>query len=142
MIQRERERYMGEQTLIVIKPDAFERKLTGQILSRFENKGFLIRELKSYIFSKEKAEEFYFVHRNKPFFSELVSFISSSKVVACILEGENAINTVRILIGSTRSFDAQPGTIRGDYGLGITNNIIHASDSYESFIKESKVIFK
>ncbi|HEX5892154.1 MAG TPA: nucleoside-diphosphate kinase [Nitrososphaeraceae archaeon] len=133
---------MGEQTLIVIKPDAFERKLTGQILSRFENKGFLIRELKSYIFSKEKAEEFYSVHRNKPFFSELVSFISSSKVVACILEGENAINTVRILIGSTRSFDAQPGTIRGDYGLGITNNIIHASDSYESFIKESKVIFK
>jgi len=142
MIQPERERYMGEQTLIVIKPDAFERKLTGQILSRFENKGFLIRELKSYIFSKEKAEEFYSVHRNKPFFSELVSFISSSKVVACILEGENAINTVRILIGSTRSFDAQPGTIRGDYGLGITNNIIHASDSYESFIKESKVIFK
>jgi nucleoside-diphosphate kinase len=133
---------MSEQTLIVIKPDAFERKLTGQILSRFENKGFLIRELKSYIFSKEKAEEFYSVHRNKPFFSELVSFISSSKVVACILEGENAINTVRILIGSTRSFDAQPGTIRGDYGLGITNNIIHASDSYESFIKEFKIIFK
>jgi nucleoside-diphosphate kinase len=133
---------MSEQTLIVIKPDAFERKLTGQILSRFENKGFTIRELKSYIFTKEKAEEFYSVHKNKPFFTELVSFISSSKVVACILEGENAINTVRILIGSTRSFDAQPGTIRGDYGLGITNNIIHASDSYESFIKESKVIFK
>jgi nucleoside-diphosphate kinase len=133
---------MNEQTLIVIKPDAFERKLTGKILSRFENKGFLIRELKSYIFTKEKAEEFYSVHKNKPFFSELVSFISSSKVVACILEGENAINSVRLLIGSTRSFDAQPGTIRGDYGLGITDNIIHASDSYESFIKESKVIFK
>jgi nucleoside-diphosphate kinase len=133
---------MNEQTLIVIKPDAFERKLTGKILSRFENKGFLIRELKSYIFTKEKAEEFYSLHKSKPFFSELVSFISSSKVVACILEGENAINTVRLLIGSTRSFDAQPGTIRGDFGLGITNNIIHASDSHESFIKESKVIFK
>jgi nucleoside-diphosphate kinase len=133
---------MNEQTLIVIKPDAFERKLTGKILSRFENKGFLITELKSYIFTKEKAEEFYSLHKNKPFFSELVSFISSSKVVACILEGENAINTVRLLIGSTRSFDAQPGTIRGDYGLGITDNIIHASDSHESFIKESKVIFK
>jgi nucleoside-diphosphate kinase len=132
---------MSEQTLIVIKPDAFERKLTGQILSRFENKGFTIRELKSYIFTKEKAEEFYSVHKNKPFFTELVSFISSSKVVACILEGENAINTIRLLIGSTRSFDAQPGTIRGDYGLGITNNVIHASDSYESFIKESQVIF-
>ena len=133
---------MSEQTLIIIKPDAFERKLTGKILSRFENKGFLIRELKSYIFTKEKAEEFYSLHKNKPFFSELVSFISSSNVVACILEGENAINTVRLLIGSTRSFDAQPGTIRGDFGLGITTNIIHASDSHESFIKESKVIFK
>ncbi|MGI9011967.1 MAG: nucleoside-diphosphate kinase [Nitrososphaeraceae archaeon] len=133
---------MSEQTLIVIKPDAFERKLTGTILSRFEDKGFLIKELKSYIFTKEKAEEFYDAHKNKPFFSELVSFISSSNVVACILEGENSINIVRLMIGTTRSFEAQPGTIRGDYGLGITNNIIHASDSYESFIKESKVIFK
>ncbi len=133
---------MSEQTLIIIKPDAFDRKLTGIILSRFENKGFLIKELKSYIFTKEKAEEFYSDHKNKSFFSELVSFISSSTVVACILEGENAINIVRQMIGSTRSFEAHPGTIRGDYGLGITNNIIHASDSYESFIKESKVIFK
>lgn len=133
---------MSEQTLIVIKPDAVERKLTGTILSRFENKGFLVKELKSYIFTKEKAEEFYSAHQNKPFFNELVSFISSSTVVACILVGENAINVVRQMIGSTRSFEAQPGTIRGDYGLGITNNIIHASDSYESFIKESKVIFK
>ncbi len=133
---------MSEQTLIVIKPDAFERRLTGTILSRFENKGFLIKELKSYIFTKDKAEEFYSPHQNKPFFHELVSFISSSTAVVCILEGENAINVVRQMIGSTRSFEAQPGTIRGDYGLGITNNIIHASDSYESFIKESKVIFK
>jgi nucleoside-diphosphate kinase len=132
---------MSEHTLIIIKPDAFERKLTGIILSRFENKGFLIKELKSYIFTKEKAEEFYSDHKNKPFFSELVSFISSSTVVACILEGENSINVVRKMIGSTWSFDAQPGTIRGDYGLGITNNIIHASDSYESYIKESRVIF-
>ncbi len=132
---------MSEQTLIIIKPDAFERKLTGIILSRFENKGFLIKELKSYIFTKEKAEEFYSDHKNKPFFSELVSFISSSTVVAFILEGDNAINIVRQMIGSTRSFEAQPGTIRGDYGLGITNNIIHASDSNESYIKESNVIF-
>lgn len=133
---------MNEQTLIVVKPDAFERKLTGTILSRFEIKGFLIKELKSYIFTKEKAEEFYSAHKDKPFFNELVSFISSSTVVACILEGDNAINIVRLMIGSTRSFEAQPGTIRGDYGLGITKNIIHASDSYESFIKESTVIFK
>jgi nucleoside-diphosphate kinase len=133
---------MSEQTLIVIKPDAFERKLTGTILSRFEKKGLLIKELKSFNFTKEKAEEFYSAHQNKPFFHELVSFISSSTVVGCILEGEKAINVVRQMIGSTRSFEAQPGTIRGDYGLGITNNIIHASDSFESFIKESKVIFK
>ncbi len=133
---------MSEQTLIVIKPDAFERKLTGTILSRFEKKGLLIKELKSFNFTKEKAEEFYSAHQNKPFFHELVSFISSSTVVGCILEGEKAINVVRQMIGSTRSFEAQPGTIRGDYGFGITNNIIHASDSYESFIKESKVIFK
>jgi nucleoside-diphosphate kinase len=133
---------MSEQTLIVIKPDAFERKLTGTILSRFENKGFLIKELKLYIFTKEKAEEFYSPHQNKPFFHELVSFISSATAVVCILEGENAINVVRQMIGSTRSFEAQPGTIRGDYGLGITNNVIHASDSHESFITESKVIFK
>ena len=133
---------MSEQTLIIIKPDAFQRKLTGIILSRFENKGFLIKELKSYNFTKEKAEEFYSDHKNKSFFSELVSFISSSTVAVCILEGENAINIVRQMIGSTRSFEAHPGTIRGDYGLGITNNIIHASDSYESFIKESQVIFK
>ena len=133
---------MSEQTLIVIKPDAFERKLTGTILSRFEKKGLLIKELKSFNFTKEKAEEFYSAHQNKPFFHELVSFISSSTVVGCILEGEKAINVVRQMIGSTRSFEAQPGTVRGDYGLGITNNIIHASDSYESFIKESQVIFK
>ncbi|MGE0243089.1 MAG: nucleoside-diphosphate kinase [Nitrososphaeraceae archaeon] len=133
---------MTEQTLIVLKPDAFERKLTGSILARFENKGFIIKELKSYNFTKDKAEEFYSAHKNKPFFNELVTFISSSKVVACVIEGDNAINTVRLLIGATRSCDAQPGTIRGDYGLGITNNIIHASDSYESFIKESRVIFK
>ena len=131
----------GEQTLIVIKPDAFKRKLVGKILSRFEDKDFSISNIKYYEFNKEKAEKFYSAHQSKPFFNELVSFISSFPVVACILEGENAINTVRLMVGSTRSFDAQPGTIRGDYGLGITNNIIHASDSYESFIKESQVIF-
>jgi nucleoside-diphosphate kinase len=130
-----------EQTLIVIKPDGFKRNLTGKILSRLEDKGFVIKDLKLFNFTIQKAEEFYSSHRGKPFFNELVSFISSGAVVGCILEGNNAINTVRILIGSTKSFEAAPGTIRGDYGLGITDNIIHASDSYESFIKESRVIF-
>jgi nucleoside-diphosphate kinase len=130
-----------EQTLILIKPDAFNRKLTGKILQRFEEKGFNIMQLKTYDFTTEKAQEFYSVHKSKPFFNELVSFICSGTVVACILDGNNAISTVRIMIGLTKSFDASPGTIRGDFGLGITDNIIHASDSHESFIKESTVVF-
>lgn len=130
-----------EQTLIVVKPDGFQRALTGKILARFEEKGFEIKNLKSYNFTKEKAKEFYSVHSKESFFNELVSFISSGMVVACILEGNNAVNTVRIMIGATKSFVANPGTIRGDFGLGFTDNIIHASDSYESFIKESQVIF-
>ena len=131
----------AEQTLVLVKPDAFYRKLTGKILQRFEDKGFDIKQLKTYNFEIDKAREFYSVHKNKPFYDELVSFICSGTVVACILEGNNAISTVRIMIGLTKSFDAAPGTIRGDYGLEITNNIIHASDSHESFIKESAVIF-
>jgi nucleoside-diphosphate kinase len=111
------------------------------VLARFEEKGFVIKNLRYYNFTKEKAQEFYSVHKDKPFFGELVSFISSGPVVACILEGNNAVATVRIMIGLTKSFEAAPGTIRGDYGLGFTDNIIHASDSSESFQKESKVIF-
>lgn len=130
-----------EQTLIVVKPDGFKRHLTGRILARFEEKGFQIKNLKSYNFTREKAQEFYSVHKDKPFFGELVTFISSGMVVACILEGNNAVNTVRLMIGATKSFEAAPGTIRGDFGLGFTDNIIHASDSPESFIKESRVIF-
>jgi len=130
-----------EQTLIVVKPDGFKRHLTGKILARFEEKGFEIKNLKSYNFTNEKAREFYSVHKDKPFFGELVSFISSGMVVACILEGNNAVNTVRLMTGATKSFEAAPGTIRGDFGLGLTDNIIHASDSAESFIKESRVIF-
>ena len=130
-----------ERTLIVIKPDGFKRSLTGKILARFEDKGFRIENLKLFKFTQDKAEEFYSSHREKEFFNELVSFITSGEVVACIFEGNNAINTVRLLVGSTKSFEASPGTIRGDLGLGITDNIIHASDSAESFIKESRVIF-
>jgi nucleoside-diphosphate kinase len=131
---------MAEQTLIVIKPDGFKRQLTGKVIARFEEKGFQIKQIKSYNFTKEKAQEFYSVHKDKPFFGELVSFISSGTVVACILEGNNAVNTVRIMIGSTKSFEADPGTIRGDFGLGFTDNIIHASDSPESFTREKAVL--
>lgn len=130
-----------QSTLIVIKPDGVRRGLVGEIISRFEKKGFIIKNLMSYSFTKEKASDFYSVHSQKPFFEELVNFISSGPVVACILEGYNTVDTVRIMIGATKSFEALPGTIRGDYGLSLTENIIHASDSAESFIKESKVIF-
>jgi nucleoside-diphosphate kinase len=129
-----------EQTLIVVKPDGFKRKLTGKILARFEQKGFQIKQLKSYDFTEEKAREFYSVHKEKPFFGELVSFISSGTVVACVLEGNNAVNAVRLMIGATKSFEAAPGTIRGDFGLGFTDNIIHASDSPESFTREKAVL--
>lgn len=126
---------------MVVKPDAVKRKLVGKIITRFEEKGFMIENLKSYSFTREKAEEFYSAHSNKPFFNELVSFITSGPTMAFILDGTNAISTVRIMIGSTKSYEAAPGTIRGDLGLNITDNIVHASDSYESFIKESRVIF-
>ena len=130
-----------DQTLIIIKPDGFRRRLTGRILSRFEDKGFEIKKIKALQFDKHQAEEFYRVHERKSFFNELISTITSGTVVACVMEGNNAVDVVRLMIGSTKSFEANPGTIRGDYGLGITDNIVHASDSAESFIKESKVIF-
>lgn len=130
-----------DQTLIVIKADGFRRRLTGRILSRFEDKGFEIKKIKALQFHKRQAEEFYRVHAGKAFFNELISTITSGTVVACVMEGKNAVEVVRLMIGSTKSFEASPGTIRGDYGLGITDNIVHASDSAESFIKESKVIF-
>jgi nucleoside-diphosphate kinase len=95
-----------------------------------------------FTFTKQMAEEFYSAHNTKPFFGELVSFITSGNVVATIIEGNNAIATTRMMVGSTKSFDAAPGTIRGDFGLGISDNIIHASDSKESFEKEIAVVFK
>jgi nucleoside-diphosphate kinase len=130
-----------DQTLIVVKPDGIRRKLLGKIISRFEDKGFSITDLRLFVFSPEEADEFYSVHKGKPFFEDLVSFISSGPAVACVLEGENAVDTVRLMTGATKSFEAAAGTIRGDYGFGLTENVIHASDSPESFIKESRVIF-
>lgn len=133
---------MTEQTLFIIKPDAVERKLVGQIISRFESKGFKILKLKMFTFTKSQAEEFYSVHNTKPFFGELVSFITSGPVVAAVIEGNNAVATTRLLVGATKSYEAIPGSIRGDFGLGISDNIIHASDSKESFEKEARVVFQ
>jgi len=133
---------MTEQSLFIVKPDGVERKIVGQILTRFENKGFKIIKMKMFTFTREMAEEFYSAHKSKPFFGELVSFITSGRVVAAVIEGNDAIATTRLMVGSTKSFEASPGSIRGDFGLGITDNIIHASDSNESFEKEVAVVFK
>ena len=130
-----------EQTLIVVKPDGFKKGLVGKIIARFEEKGFQIVNLKSFQFDEQKAKKFYDAHKDKHFFNELVSFICSGRTVGCILEGNNAIATVRLMVGNTKSSEALPGTIRGYFGLVFTDNIIHASDSAESFIKESKIIF-
>jgi nucleoside-diphosphate kinase len=130
-----------EDTLVVIKPDAIKRGLAGEILSRFEKKGFTIRRLQMLTMSKSKAEDFYSVHRDKPFFGELVSFITSGPVLGVVLSGTDAVATVRRMVGATKSWEAAAGTIRGDLGLGLTDNTVHASDSAESFLHESKTLF-
>ena len=133
---------MTEQTLFIVKPDAVNRGLVGEVILRFERKGFKIMKLKMLTFTKEMAQKFYSDHSSKPFFGELVSFITSGRVVIAVIEGNNAIAATRIMIGSTKSFEAAPGSIRGDFGLGLTDNIVHASDSKESFEKEVKVVFE
>ena len=132
---------MTEQTLIIVKPDAVKRNLAEKILSRFEKKGFTISKQKALNFTTEMANEFYSAHSTKPFFDELVSFITSGEVVAAIIERDNAISLTREIIGNTNPKDASSGTIRGDFGISITENSIHASDSSESFDKEVNVIF-
>jgi len=132
---------LAEQTLIIVKPDAVKRNLAEEILSRFKKKGFSVSKLKTFNFTVEMAEQFYSVHNSKPFFGELVSFITSGTVVAAIIEGDNVINVTREIIGKTNPKEASQGTIRGDFGTGILENSIHASDSRESFDKEVNVVF-
>ena len=132
---------MTEQTLIIVKPDAVKRNLAEEIISRFEKKGFTISKQKMLNFTTEMAKQFYSVHSSKPFFDELVSFITSGKVVVAIIEGDNVINVTREIIGKTNPKEADAGTIRGDFGISITENSIHASDSSESFDKEVNVVF-
>ena len=131
----------SESTLIVVKPDGVRRGLVGEILGRFETKGFKIEELQLLTMSRSQAERFYAVHKDKPFFGELVSFITSGPVVGAVLSGRDAVATVRRMVGATKSWEAAPGTIRGDLGLGLTDNTIHASDSAESFSKEHAAFF-
>ena len=133
---------MSQQTLIILKPDSVKRNLVGEILLRFEKRGFVISKLKMLTFTREMAEQFYFVHNTKPFFDELVTYITSGKVVVAVIAGDNAIEETRQIIGKTNPQEASPGTIRGDFGNNITENSIHASDSTESFDKEVNVVFQ
>ncbi len=130
-----------EKTLVLVKPDGVKRGLIGEVISRFEKKGLKIRALKMIWLSKEKAQEFYSVHKDKPFFNDLVEFITSGPIIAMVLEGDSAISVVRLMIGATDGRKAAPGTIRGDFALSIQDNVVHASDSSESFEREFKVIF-
>jgi len=121
-----------ERTLVIIKPDAVQRGLIGEIVSRFEKRGIKIIAMKMVKVSRELAEKHYGIHRGKPFFEPTVEYITSSPVVAMVLEGINAIDMVRKMMGKTNPQDAEPGTIRGDYGQFIGRNIVHGSDSKET----------
>jgi nucleoside-diphosphate kinase len=130
-----------QRTLIVVKPDAVARGYTGEIISRFERRGMKLVAVRLHKVSEDTAKRFYDVHKDKPFFGELVGHISSGPSVGAILEGRDAIAIVRRMIGATRSWEAAPGTIRGDFATGLLDNAIHASDSEQSFEWESKTYF-
>ena len=131
-----------ERTFVMIKPDAVQRGLIGEIISRFEKKGLKIVAMKMLNVSKDLAERHYAEHREKPFFQSLVDYITSGPVVAMVVEGKNAVKVVRSLVGATNPQDALPGTIRGDFGMDIGRNVIHASDSSESAEREISLFFK
>ncbi len=130
-----------ERTLVLLKPDAVQRGLVGPILARFEAKGLKLVGLKLRVFPKALLEQHYDVHRERPFFPSLVAFMGSGPVVAVALEGKNAIAVVRKLMGKTNSAEAEPGTIRGDYGMSFSNNLVHGSDGPESAAKELALFF-
>lgn len=130
-----------ERTLVLIKPDAMRRKLAGTIISRFEKRGLKIVAMKLLHMDKALAQKHYAVHKDKAFFNELVEFITSGPIVAAVFEGERAIEAVRQTMGATDSVKASPGSIRGDFGLAIQENLVHGSDSPENASKEISLFF-
>ena len=130
-----------ERTLVLIKPDAVRRGLAGEILRRFEQRGLTIEEARLLTVDRTLAEEHYAEHAEKPFFGELVEFITSGPTLALVLEGEGAIATVRTTMGATNPADAGPGTIRGDLALSMPDNLVHGSDSPESAAREIALWF-
>ncbi|SMC56335.1 nucleoside-diphosphate kinase [Sporomusa malonica] len=132
---------ISENTLVLLKPDTVLRKLCGEILSRFERKGLTLTALKMLKLTPEMAAEHYREHIGKPFYPDLVEFITSGPIVALVLTGPNAIKTVRTMMGPTNPVDAPPGTIRGDYATVMSNNIVHGSDSLTSAQREIAIYF-
>jgi nucleoside-diphosphate kinase len=129
------------RTLILVKPDAFARSLTGEIIARFERKGLQIAALKHMLVTPELAERHYAEHAEKPFFAELVQFITSGPIVAMVLEGVDAVKAARQVIGATNPLDASPGSIRGDFATEMGENMVHGSDSEESAAREASLFF-
>jgi nucleoside-diphosphate kinase len=130
-----------DRTLILVKPDAFERGLTGEIVARFERKGLKIAAMKHMTVQRDQAEEHYAEHKEKPFFGDLVEFITGGPLVAMVLEGHEAVKAARQVIGATNPIEAAPGSIRGDYGLEVQTNLVHGSDSPESAAREIGIFF-
>jgi nucleoside-diphosphate kinase len=130
-----------DRTLILVKPDAFARGLTGEIVARFERKGLRIAALRHMTMDRELAERHYAEHADKPFFGELVEFITSGPLVAMLLEGEQAIAAARQVIGATNPLEAAPGSIRGDLAIETGQNLVHGSDSPESARREAELFF-
>ena len=130
-----------EETLVLIKPDGVKRQICGEILTRYERKGLIIKAMKLLQTPKELAQEHYAEHKDKPFFGELVDFITSGPVLAFVLAGKNAVTSVRTINGATNPVDATPGSIRGDYALTMDSNVVHASDSVESAVREIQLWF-
>jgi nucleoside-diphosphate kinase len=133
---------MMERTFIMVKPDGVQRNLIGEIVSRFEKKGFQLVGAKLMQVSRELAEQHYAEHKERPFFGELVDFITSGPVFAMVWEGENVIAAARQMMGKTNPQEAAPGTIRGDFGLTVGKNVIHGSDSPQSAEREINLFFK
>ena len=129
------------RTLILVKPDAFQRALTGEVIARFERKGLRIAALKTLTASEEIAHQHYAEHTEKPFFGELVEFITGGPLVAMVLEGTEAVPAARQMIGATNPIEAAPGSIRGDFALEVTFNMVHGSDSDESAEREIGIWF-
>jgi nucleoside-diphosphate kinase len=130
-----------DRTLILVKPDAFARNLTGEIIARFERKGLRIAALRHMTMDAQLAEQHYAEHQGKPFFGELVSFITSGPLVAMVLEGEHAVVAARQVIGATNPLEAAPGSIRGDFAVEVGQNMVHGSDSPESAEREAELFF-